>query len=421
MSTLDHPLAVIAKGTVAAMRQAPKQRRARTSGPLGAPFDPFDPMTIQDRATAYRRLHANPGVHHIGRGCYALSGHRDVREAARAHSILVSGMGVTAAPAALPMLLTSDRPRHDELRRLLTPHFTSARVCALEPAMRDVIGTAIERMLDRPGSDAVAGLAVPLPITVIARMLGVPDEQRDLLHTWSDGIVQGFHADGTFAGVARAASSIRHTIALRRYLLGVFAGLRREPGNDVISALLRSNATGGLGDDELFWLSMMLIVAGNETTTNLIGSMLFALATDPEAFRRIRSEPGLVRPAVEEAARWGSPVQGLYRTAVADFSVGTTTVLAGARVLLLFGAANRDPRVYPEPDRYVVDRAPRDHLGFGSGIHFCLGATLARLEARLVLEELTARVTSMKLAGPVTWSDNPSVHGPSRLPLHLEA
>jgi beta-dihydromenaquinone-9 omega-hydroxylase len=414
----SHPVATIAKGTVTAMRH-PRLQPIR--GPLGAGFDPFDPATISDPPAAYRRLHANPGVHRIGRGAYALARHRDVRAAARAQDVLVSGKGVTAVPTSLPMLLTIDRPRHDVLRRQLVPHFTTARSAAMEPGMREVIGPAIDRMLARPGADAVAELAVPLPMTVIARLLGAPGSDLERLHHWSDGVVEGFHADGSFVRTVRGAGAVWHTIALHRYLLGVFATLRREPGDDVISALLTSPEASELGDDELFWHAMMLIVAGNETTTNLIGSLLLALARDPAAYRRLRAEPDLIRPAVEEAARWGSPIQGLFRTAAADYVVGQSTIPAGARVLLLFGAANRDPCVYTDPDRFVVDRAPTDHLGFGAGIHFCLGAHLARLEARLVLEELLARVASIELAGPVVWRDNPSVHGPSRLPLRLEA
>lgn len=418
-SVFDHPAATIAKGALTSMRR-PHLRPARVRGTLGAPFHPFDPVTIADPPAAYRRLHAMPGVHRMGRQSYALADHEDVRAAARAHDVLVSGHGVTAQRAPLPMLLTMDRPRHDNLRRLLTPHFSTARSAALEPGMREVIGNGIEAMLRRPGADAVAELAVPLPMTVIARLLGVPDADLDRLHRWSDGVVEGFSAGWSFAGRASAADAIRSTLSLHRYLLGVFAHLRREPGEDVISALLSSQEAGQLGDEELFWLGLMLIVAGNETTTNLIGSMLLALARDPEAYRRLRAEPELVCPAVEEAVRWGSPIQGLYRTAATDYGVGETTIPAGARVLLLFGAANRDPRVYDDPDRFVVDRAPTGHLGFGTGIHFCLGAHLARVEARLVLEELLARVATIELVGPISWRDNPSVHGPSCLPLRLE-
>jgi cytochrome P450 len=204
-------------------------------------------------------------------------------------------------------------------------------------------------------------------------------------------------------------------------MTGVFARLRREPGDDVISALLASQDGGALDDAELFWLSLMLLVAGNETTTNLIGLVLLSLARDPDAYARLRAEPELIPSAVEEAVRWGSPIQGLYRTPTEDYDVGATTIPAGARVLLLFGAANRDPRVFADPDRFVIDREPNDHLGFGMGIHFCLGAHLARVETRIVLESFVQRVGRLELAGRVVWGDNPTVHGPRHLPLRLEA
>jgi cytochrome P450 len=417
---VNHPAAAFTKSAWTTVRR-PRRRPPPARGKLGTPFNPLDPVTISDPPAVYRRLHAQPGVHPIGRGVYALASHHDVRAAVAAPDVLVSGTGVTAQFAPLPMLLTCDRPHHSELRHLLSPHFTAARSGAMEPAMREVAGRAVDRMLGHPGSDAVAELAVPLPMTVIARLIGVPDDDLDRLHRWSDGIVEGFNADRSFAGAVHAASAIRSTFALHRYMLAAFARLRREPGNDVISALLTSREAGHLRDDELFWLALMLIVAGNETTTNLIASMLLALARDPEAYRRLRAERDLIGPAVEEAARWGSPIQGLYRAAAADYVVGETAIPAGARVLLLFGAANRDPRVYAEPDRYVVDRAPSNHLGFGAGIHYCLGAHLARVEARVALEEVLDRVAEIELAGPVAWRSNPSVHGPGRLPLRLRA
>jgi cytochrome P450 len=165
----------------------------------------------------------------------------------------------------------------------------------------------------------------------------------------------------------------------------------------------------------------MLLVAGNETTTNLIGSLLLALAYDPHNYQRLRADPGLIDAAIEEAVRWGSPIQHLYRTAAADYPVGRTVIPAGSRVLLLFGAANRDPRKYSSPDTFDIDRNPIDHLGFGTGIHYCLGARLARLEVRVVLEELLQRVRTIRVVGPVVWRDNPTVHGLSRLHLELEA
>jgi beta-dihydromenaquinone-9 omega-hydroxylase len=419
-SVAEHPATTIARQSVRGIAAAARRPR-RATGPLGAPFAPFDPATIADPAAAYRRLHAQPGVHPAGVSSYALAGHDDVRAAARAHDVLVSGRGVTLFPAALPMLITLDRPRHGELRRVLAPHFTAKRSTAMEPGMRALADAAVDRMLAAGSADAVEGLAVPLPVTVIARLLGVPESDLPRFHRWSNTIVGGFHAGTNLSATGRGLRSAAASLALHRYMSGVFARLRREPGDDVISALLASQDGGALNDAELFWLSLMLLVAGNETTTNLIGSVLLSLARDPEAYARLRAEPELIPSAVEEGVRWGSPIQGLYRSAAEDYVVGATTIPAGARVLLLFGAANRDPRVFADPDRFAIDREPNEHLGFGMGIHFCLGAHLARVETRIVLESFVQRVARLELAGPVVWRDNPTVHGPRHLPLRLEA
>lgn len=176
------------------------------------------------------------------------------------------------------------------------------------------------------------------------------------------------------------------------YFRGVFAELRRNPGDDIVSALLTSREGGSLSDEELFWLCLMILVAGNKTTTILIGMLLLALAEEPEQHRRLRADPELINGAIEEVVRWGSPVQQLYRTVVRDYTLGSTTIPAGSRVLLMYGAANRDPRKFADPDVFDVSPASTDHVGFGSGIHHCLGARLARMEVRIVLEELLPRV-----------------------------
>jgi cytochrome P450 len=416
----SHPAATIAVSSARALRR-PRLRPLAARGPLGARFDPFNPETIADPPAAYRRLHARPGVHPAGKDVFALAAYDHVRAAARAHESLISGKGVTMLPASLPMLLTLDRPRHADLRRIIGPHFTTGRAAQLAPRIAALAAARLDRLAARPGSDAIAELAVPVPVTVIAWLLGIPESDLPRFHRWSDGIVEGFHVNASLSSARKGLTSGAAALSLHRYMRDVFERLRREPGDDVISALLASNEGGALTDEELFWLSLMLLVAGNETTTNLIGSMLLALARDPDAYERLRAEPELIPSVVEEAVRWGSPIQNLFRAAACDYVVGETTIPAGARVMLLFGAANRDPSKYPDPDRFQLDRAPADHLGFGLGIHFCLGAHLARVEARVVLEQLLQRAARLKLAGPVAWRNNPTVHGPSRLPLKLEA
>jgi cytochrome P450 len=406
----------------AAAAQWPRLRAPRPRGPLGVEFDPFDRRVIADPPAAYRRLHERGGVHRCRRRrMYVLSDYEHVREAARASDILTSARGVTRVPAALPMMLTMGRPRHGELRKLVAPYFTADSASAFGNRMRTVTAEAIDRMLAAPDSDAVASLAIPLPITVIADCLGIPDSDVAVLKRFSDGVIEGFHADRSPAMLWRSARILQNVNAFYRYMRGVFDRLRRDPGADVISALIASQEGGVLSDEDLFWFALMLTVAGNETTTNLIGSMLLAFATDAEAYERLRAEPALIEPAIEEALRWGSPIQGMFRTANSDYEIGTTTIPAGARVMLSFGAANRDPHKYAEPDRFVIDRRPRDHVAFGLGMHFCLGAHLARLEAAVVLRELTRRAARIDLAGPVGWTRNPTVRGPVSLPLKLVA
>jgi cytochrome P450 len=287
--------------------------------------------------------------------------------------------------------------------------------------MAEIADAGISDLLGSDRGDAVAALTVPLPVTVIAELLGVPTADLPKLHRLSDGIVEGFHADGSLRHVALGVRVARDVLALHRYMKRTFARLREEPGDDLLSLLLASNAEGGLGDEELFWFALMLLVAGNETTTNLIGALLFALARDPGSYARLREEPELIPGAVEEGLRWSSPIQGLFRAAREDCPIGGHTIPRGARALLMFGAANRDPRVYPDPDRFVLDRRVDGHLAFGTGIHFCLGAHLARAEAAVVLERFVERVARMELAGEARWTRNPTVRGPVQLPLRLVA
>jgi beta-dihydromenaquinone-9 omega-hydroxylase len=255
---------------------------------------------------------------------------------------------------------------------------------------------------------------------VIAKLLGVPESDFADFRRWSDNLVKAFALSPKLGGAIRdSADVLGSAIKLNAYMSGQFERLRAEPGDDVLSGLIASSDEGDLTADELFWFSLMLLVAGNETTSNLLGTMALAFAEHPEQYARVREEPDLVPSAVEEALRHGSPIQGLYRTATADHPVGDAYVPAGGRVLLLYAAANRDPRHYTDPDTFDVTRNPTDHVGFGFGIHFCLGAHLARLEGQVVLHELIRRVRTIELAGDPVWNNNASVRGLTRLPVRL--
>jgi beta-dihydromenaquinone-9 omega-hydroxylase len=392
-----------------------RPRRARRAAPTTA-FDPLAPEVVADPYPSYRALHASGPLHYAPRRrVWVISGYDEVRAASRAHDVFSSAQSVTLYRSSLPMLLTMDRPEHARLRAVVARDFTRDAVAVRRPAIERLASEAFDDLLAPEDGDALAQLAAPLPVAVIAQLLGVPAADLPEFRRLSDRIVEGFAVEPGIRGLAAVPGVISSVVRLHAY----FAAELERPGDGLLHGLRDHSEAGSLEPDELFWFALLLLVAGNETTTNLIGTMLLALAQRPAVYERLRADPGLVPAAVEEALRHTSPIQGLYRTAVRDHAIDAVTIPAGARVLLLFGAANRDPRHYPDPDVFSLDRHPSDHLGFGSGIHFCLGAHLARLEAAVVLLELVARVRAIELAGEPAWRDNPTLRGLSRLPLRL--
>jgi beta-dihydromenaquinone-9 omega-hydroxylase len=383
---------------------------------------PLDPDVLADPYPWYRQLHRGGPVHYHPRLDLWLISHYDqVRTAARAHDELSSAHSVARFRARLPMMLTVDRPEHSRLRRIAARDFTREAMERWRPAIEELAREAVGEMLSSHASDGALQLASPLPVAVIARILGVPTADLADFRDWSDRVAEGFGVEPGPGSVRSSARVLGAAVALRGYFAAQFERLRRSPGDDVISRLIASSEAGALSQDELFWFVFMLLIAGNETTTNLLGTMMLAFAEQPDQYAKVREDPGLVPDAVEESLRHVSPIQGLYRSAVSGYRVGSATIPAGGRVLLLFGAANRDPRKYPDPDRFDVERNPSDHVAFGSGIHYCLGAHLARLEAAVVLRELIERVERIELAGEPVWRDNPSLRGLARLPVRLVA
>jgi cytochrome P450 len=399
-----------------AARTARRLRGNVTCGAEPTDFDPLDPEVVADPYPAYRELLRGPAVHHNRRRALWIISHYDeVRAAGRAHDSLSSAESVARYRARLPMMLTVDRPEHTRLRRMVASDFTREAIGRLRPAIEPLTREAIDDMLSDGVTDAVRRLASPLPVAVIARVLGVPSDDLYAFRDWSDRIVDGFAAEPKPGALRSNARVLGATVELRAYLAEQVRRRRDPGGDDLLSRLANSE----LSEDELFWFGLMLLVAGNETTTNLLGTMLLAFAEHPDQWAKVRADPGLVSAAVEEALRHVSPIQGLYRTAASEYHAAPAAIPAGGRVLLLFGAANRDPRHYADPERFLVERNPTDHVAFGSGIHFCLGAHLARLEAALVLRELAPRVEAIELAGEPEWSGNPALRGLARLPLRL--
>jgi cytochrome P450 len=266
--------------------------------------------------------------------------------------------------------------------------------------------------------EAVSELAIPLPVQVIARMLGVPVEDRGRFHRWSRTSMEALELNMNVRSLAPFARSMVAIIRLHNYLQIRIAERRDQPADDIISRLVAREGER-LTSDEVFWFAYLLLVAGNETTTNLLSGLLLTFAQQPELYQELRTNPDLIAPVVEEQPRLYSPIQGFYRTALADYDVDGHTIPEGARVLVLFAAANRDPDQFVAPETFRLDRNSSDHLAFGAGIHYCLGAYLSKLEAHRVLEQLIHHIQRIELDGPHQWNRHPTVRALTHLPLRL--
>jgi cytochrome P450 len=318
-------------------------------------------------------------------------------------------------------MLSADPPRHTRLRLLVNKAFTPRTVEGLAPFIRGFVDRVLAAAKARGRMDLMAELAVPLPATVIAEMLGVPAEDRDRFKTWSDETtaVLGNLPTNLSPDVLRRGMGAMDE--LLSYLRGIIDRRRAEPRDDLISALVRAQEEGDrLTDQELLANTMLLLNAGHETTTNLIGNGTLALLRHPDQLRRLRDDPALLPSAVEELLRYDSPVQFTNRILKADLPLGGKALRAGQNVVVVLGAANRDPEQFPDPDRLDVGRAENKHLAFGLGPHFCLGAPLARLEGRLVFEALLREAPGLRLDGPPPrYRQNFNLRGLESLPVAL--
>lgn len=385
-------------------------------------FDPLDPAVITDPYPAYRRLLAGGPVHYNPRrGLFVLSRFEDVRAAARADGALSSAQGVIRTRFALPILLTTDRPEHTRMRRLAMPGFTKGALGRWQPTIDRLAAELVGDLRAAGGGEVVSGLAVPMPVQLIAHILGIPPEDQDTFRRWSNDIVEAAEFGFDRASLGRFVKVTSALLKFSGYIQAQIASGRLFQGDSVLAQLCASSEEGEITADELFWFAVLLLLAGNETTTNLLSTMILTLAQHPGQYELLRAEPGLVPSAVEEHLRYISPIQGFYRTATTGYQVGSATIPAGSRVLILFGAANRDPRQFADPGRFSVERDPAGHLAFGSGIHLCLGAHLARMEARAVLRELLAGTERIELTGTPVWGTNSALRGLTRLPVRLIA
>jgi cytochrome P450 len=400
-----------------------RTRRLGSSAYAGAEitdYDPLDPATAAQPYDAYRRMHASGRVHYNPkRATWILSRHEHVRAALTDTDKINSTRGVTRMNFALPIVILTDGEQHAQLRRRVQPAFTKRALDGWTPMIDELARELVADVLANPGCDVVQRLSMPMPMRIIAHILGVPDGDLDRFRRSSQAAMRIIDFSGSLAGVIRFFESVAAIMGLRRYFMDQFASGGLKGSGTVLGLLLEGNVDGAMTDDDLFFFALLLMIAGNETTTNLLGGMFDTLGRSPAQFDQIRQSSDLIPMAVEEQLRFSAPIQNLYRYTVADYEVGDVTIPSGSRVLLSFGAANRDPRVFESPDEFRADRNPRTHLAFGFGAHTCLGAQLARLEGQAVLRELVAQVSKISLEGETTWSTNSSLRGPTHLPVRL--
>jgi cytochrome P450 len=298
-----------------------------------------------------------------------------------------------------PTILTADPPIHSRLRKLVSKAFTPRRVRELEPRVREITADLLSQANNSSEIEAMAALANPLPVIVIAEMLGVSAGDHAQFKQWSNDLISSFGQESITSGPSAAGIAARN--ALRGYLAEAIKQRSANPAEDLISALVTArDESDALSEDELLAFVVLLLLAGNETTTNLIGNGLLALCRHPEQQQRLRANRDLIPSAIEEMLRFDPPVQMTLRVPTAATNVSGTDIPAGSLCFILLAAANRDPGHFPQPENFDVARDPNEHVAFGEGIHFCLGAPLARLEGAIAMELMLEKFPRLQLANP---------------------
>lgn len=401
-------------------------------------FDPFDPRFHSDPGSLYAELRSQSPIHRSSLGFWVLTRHADCLAVLRDRRSSSDGRKVDPASVDAPVItqtpegpaaemfeelapfLFRDPPDHTRLRGLVQKAFTPRVVESLRSEVVDIADSLIDEALERGEADLIGDFAHPLPVRIIAKMLGVPDTDLELFKTWSDALARGLDPDFLLPEDA-VQQRLESLFAFVQYFGGLVSDRRGSLGDDLLSKLIEAEENGvTLSQGELISTCILILVAGHETTVNLIGSGLLELMRRPDQLERFRTDPGVVRSGVEEMLRYCSPVQMTGRVPLADIEVGDVVLQKGEFAMLLIGSANRDPDVFSEPETFDISREDNPHLGFGFGIHHCLGAALARLEAQVAISRLLSRTGSLELAtDELPYKENIVLRGLEALPVRL--
>jgi cytochrome P450 len=369
-------------------------------------FNPMDPEFLADPYPTYHRLRDEDPVHHSPMDFWVLTRYEDVAAVLRDPrfikeplvSMVAARFGVSVPPGVGLSMLDRDPPDHTRLRSLVSKAFTPRVVEGLRPRIQKMVDELITRAEAVGTMDLIEEFAYPIPVNVICEMLGVPVEDHERFKGWSLDIARGL--DSVWlppeSEIPKRSGAARHAIG--DYMRGLIAERRASPRGDLLSALIAAEEAGDkLSEDELIATCILLLIAGHETTVNLIGNGTLALLRHPEELRRLRETPGLITSAVEELLRYDGPVQRTARITSTAVTLGGRTIPKGEMVMPFIGAADRDPSQFPDPDRLDLGRADNRHIAFGWGIHFCLGAPLARVEGQIAIDTLVQRLPRLAL------------------------
>ena len=376
-------------------------------------FDPWDPAFLADPYPAYAELRAKGRVHHFEpTDQWLVPHHADVSALLRdrrlgrtyQHRFTHEDFGRTAPPAEHePFHTLNDHgmvelepPDHTRIRRLVSKAFTPRTVERLRPYVTDLAGTLVDRLVARGGGDLLTDVAEPLPVAVIAEMLGIPESDRAPLRPWSADICGMYELN---PGEDTARKAVRASVEFSEYLLQLIAERRKRPGEDLISGLIAAHDEGDrLTEQEMISTCVLLLNAGHEATVNATVNGWWALFRNPAQLAALRADHSLVPTAVEELMRYDTPLQLFERWVLDEIEIDGTTIPRGAEIAMLFGSANHDPEVFREPEELDLTRADNPHISFSAGIHYCIGAPLARIELAASMTALLEKAPGLSLA-----------------------